>query len=629
MTYHLFGHLCGLLCENCRDDLAGATVRLYRPEDPEQVPARAVANPKHTHRILEGSGIEEKSSRLLAETQADGEGRFAFSLGEEEEYEGGAVEIDVFLASVPGMPEGRDRGPVQLSITTLQPEWRQGEKGPRFGWEYCIPERFWCAIRELFGIWTICGQVTVCDSGQPVGRGATVTAFDRDWIQDDELGSDTTDGNGRFRIDYLREDFEPGTFIDVELIGGPDLYFHVESPAGQPLLIEDPSQGRTGDRENVGPCFCVDLCVPEEPPNGDDPESYPAFTHVGGFHFPTQIDSAPAGSGETLGSGRAFFRNLRLNGVVSKEFKGGPMEYKFQYREIDAAGNPVSPGAGWTDVTPSQIAKTTIGTLEEWAPTGPADPNPIKTRDYIIAGSAGPNEVAATFNGNWVEVPQETGIFSAPGSFVPNGNQIQLNSRTLASFTPNVDLTGIDAGESAAPSGVSLVENRHFEIRMRSREKGNPGSVETTGHLQHIAVNNRLYDYDRHPNWMLEEVRGGLAVSMINIREIGSGGCGEITDALTVEFTAAHPNLGNVSIGMKGPGGPYSIAVPDPATDPDVHGSMDENWYGETDEIDGGSVDVTDLQSCSYILTLSVQALLTTGDSVPDDIHDQISFCKA
>ena len=32
-------------------------------------------------------------------------------------------------------------------------------------------------------------------------------------------------------------------------------------------------------------------------------------------------------------------------------------------------------------------------------------------------------------------------------------------------------------------------------------------------------------------------------------------------NTLTVNYTAAHPNLGNVSIGMKGPGGPYSLAI--------------------------------------------------------------------
>lgn len=204
---------------------------------------------------------------------------------------------------------------------------------------------------------------------------------------------------------------------------------------------------------------------------------------------------------------------------------------------------------------------------------------------------------------------------------------IQLNSRTLATFTPNVDLTGIDAGDSAAPSGVSLVKNKHFEIRMRSREKGNPGSVKTTGHLEHIAINNRLYDYVRHPNWMADPVNNGLAVAMVNIKELGSTGCEEIQDVLNVRFTAAHPNLGDVHIEVEGPGGPYRTA-PD-LSDPNVNGSTDENLHGSIDfqNISGGKK-VEDLKDCSYIVNLSVGVLVTDGDNFPNDRHDQIAFCK-
>ena len=34
------------------------------------------------------------------------------------------------------------------------------------------------------------------------------------------------------------------------------------------------------------------------------------------------------------------------------------------------------------------------------------------------------------------------------------------------------------------------------------------------------------------------------------------------------------------------------------------------------------------LADCAYIITLSVSLLLTTGDSIPNPIHDQIGFCK-
>jgi hypothetical protein len=34
------------------------------------------------------------------------------------------------------------------------------------------------------------------------------------------------------------------------------------------------------------------------------------------------------------------------------------------------------------------------------------------------------------------------------------------------------------------------------------------------------------------------------------------------------------------------------------------------------------------LPPCAYIVSLSVQILLTTGDSAPNPLIDQIAFCK-
>jgi hypothetical protein len=37
----------------------------------------------------------------------------------------------------------------------LQPKWRETSNGMLYAWEYCIPYRFWCYFRGLFGAWTI------------------------------------------------------------------------------------------------------------------------------------------------------------------------------------------------------------------------------------------------------------------------------------------------------------------------------------------------------------------------------------------------------------------------------------------------------------------------------------------
>jgi hypothetical protein len=60
-----------------------------------------------------------------------------------------------------------------------------------------------------------------------------------------------------------------------------------------------------------------------------------------------------------------------------------------------------------------------------------------------------------------------------------------------------------------------------------------------------------------------------------------------------------------------------------------VNGSRDENLYGSVDfqNISGGKK-VEELKNCAYVVTLSVGVLLTNGDRVPSNRHDQIAFCK-
>src|ERR1039458_9759842 len=79
---------------------------------------------------------------------------------------------------------------------------------------------------------------TGCKTGAPLGN-IRVRAFDVDWLQDDDLGSAVTDANGHFRIDYVSTDFKKDIFgFNIELFGGPDIYFKVETLGGAPLLTE-------------------------------------------------------------------------------------------------------------------------------------------------------------------------------------------------------------------------------------------------------------------------------------------------------------------------------------------------------------------------------------------------------
>jgi len=291
MSYIFRGKLCGYICPDCREPLSKVRVRLYRAGDDREVVARAVANPKETFAILNEEQVAERESRLIAEAETGDDGGFVFELDKDEQYDGGPVEVDVYCEAVPrARPQRKESEPVQFTITTLQPQWREGEQALVAYWDYCLPARYWCLVRGRFRAWTICGKVVLCHQ-QPAAPvpGVRVRAFDADIVQEDELGSDITGPNGHFRIDYTAADFQrtPISWISWEWVSGPDLYFRVETLGGGTLLAEGPSRARQPDRENVGHCFCVTLCVDEAPP----PPIQAIFTHVGHFDIDSHIDA--------------------------------------------------------------------------------------------------------------------------------------------------------------------------------------------------------------------------------------------------------------------------------------------------------------------------------------------------
>jgi hypothetical protein len=66
---------------------------------------------------------------------------------------------------------------------------------------------------------------------------------------------------------------------------------------------------------------------------------------------------------------------------------------------------------------------------------------------------------------------------------------------------------------------------------------------------------------------------------------------------------------------MTGPGGPYGFTLPAPVAG-EQFGTATNSFVFST------------LTDCAYIITLSVSLLLTTGDSIPNPVYDQIGFCK-
>lgn len=605
MPYLFTGRLCGRICTECPEPVFPGIVRIYRLPVESPTNVLIATRAADSLRLLSDDEVSGRQKQLVGEAKLDENGGFSVEM-DDERYQGEALGIDLRLEN--------GKRSIQFTVTAVQPLWRERDRLLVWGWDFCLPSRIWCRIKEILGRWTICGRVMVCEGkvDRPVG-GVKVFAFDRDWLQDDALGTATTDAGGRFRLDYSPAQFRPGTWTDVELVGGPDLYFRVETGSGTVILQEDPERGRQPDRENVGPCFCVKLCV-KEPGEDDHPDTeYAAFTHVGVYPFLTAIDSAPAGTGFTLGDNRAFHNTLRLNGVLAQKLGGVALEYRFEVSPLDNAGNPT----GWVPVDLAQVAETRIGVRERYAPAFPGDPNPIKTTDYRVNGVAGPTVLVPDVVDGWIRVPQENSVFGPQGKFKDSGDLIGLITQTLAA-SPHVDLTGLAARSSSTSTGQPLVANRHYALRMRIRQVGTAGAGVISGQCDHLAVNNTRYDNIlRHPGWMPEAVSNQLAVCMIDVTQLTSAGCAKITDALDVRFTAAHPNLGNVIVWMKGPGGPYAFTLPAPLAPGDHAGTASPSGWV-----------VADLPPCAYIVKLQVNVQLTDGDANPSPLEDEMAYCK-
>ncbi len=479
MKYIFKGRLCGFICAECPEPLSNVKVRIYRIEDQENIVSNAVSNAKETFTIVNEEAIKAKEARSIAEADTDEEGNFSFELGENKKYGGEAFEIDVYCGTVPHLKPGKNPPPpVQFSITTLQPRWRETNEGLLFVYNYCLPFRFWCAIRARFNAWTICGRLRTCAAPQTPIAGATVRAFDADWLQDDSLGSAVTDATGRFRIDYTTADFRVtpfSPFINIEFASGPDVYFKAEL-GGITIIDETQTDGRQPGRENVGHCFCVELCSDQVQPT--DPEEIPHWNQVEIFNihpFPSGSTTGFSAEGYAGGPANSFVfgggvtlkGNCSLRNVAAP---ANPLEYRFLIGEWTWTGGADDPNSLPT-VAPAilnpvtQIAQTQVGTLYY----GNAFALPGEKNDQVKVYINAPDLQA----GGWIKIDGKavdnvnmrdgtTATFNINKSnFTRTFDLFELNSPAITSAHP----AKLPGGLPIADAGRSLNTNEREPIR--------------------------------------------------------------------------------------------------------------------------------------------------------------------
>ena len=624
MSYIFRGNLCGYLCTDCSEKLSGINVRIYRLDEKQDVIAAAAAHPDDTFHQLSDDEIKRKKGRLIKEATTDDKGDFVLTFDDKEKYDGKAFEIDIAISK--GYRQENysedESGDLQFHITTVQPYWREtsdeGTRALSYYWEYCIAARWWCRILALLDLWVICGQVTDCEEGIAIAN-VKVLAFDADWLQHDPLGSAFTDTSGHFTIYYTRAQFEKTIFswINLEWVSGPDLYFRVESASGVQLLQEPVGKGRTHGRRNVGNCFCVKLCVDVDVPP-EVPVPVPAFLRVGGYNYQTEINAAPFGNGLTTGSNYAFFSSVRLNGIVAQETGGQPLEYCFEYtHDFNGLGAPIN----WQRVLPGQIPQTNIGYIEKAVLVTPPLPDlpyyDYNNVDCYVSSVPIPGAfVTAPSAQGWILVPQQDDNPLDPtgdGLFVSNSNQIMLDTTTLMAFPP-VNLAGLVAGNDATSTGQPLAQDEVFALRMLVRQQGNDATKVQAGMCRRIAIDNTLYNgMVHHPSWGSWGPTTEYGVCMVDIQQLIAMGCAKITTQVDILYTVAHPNLGSFGITMTGPLGTESFGPF--AVSPNEFGTVTRVFTPADPE-------------CAYLVTLTATYLLTTGDSNLSSVQDQIAFCR-
>jgi hypothetical protein len=428
MPYIFKGHLRAYLCDRCMEPLRRVTVRLYAAG--QQRPT--AASPTHGEaepELLSDREVDARGAVLLGEAQTDGEGAFTVRIDDGRRYDGGEIEVHVRVERI---EPGQKNEPVQFVAAVVRPEWQKGRAGQVYDWRHIVAALLWCRIRRWFDAWVICGRLLTCREKVPVA-GATVHAYDADWLQDDALGTAVTDGSGHFTIHYTSAQFRKTPLspaINVEHTEGPDLYF--KANLGPTVLVnETQAQGRKRARENVGHCFCVELCTENAKiltcaltgPTG----CVTGHADLLPDHVLEIVTGTAAGT---------IFSHYTLEVIYEGSPLGGAVIYP------DAGGNP-DPAAtqGGTQVVNGKLGYLDLQKLAEGAGAGLATSTTFTVRVHVF-GTGGEEQVCTiTFSVIAAQVYIRSVGGAANTDWIPENEPLRLGA-AVASVGGGVTVRG-------------------------------------------------------------------------------------------------------------------------------------------------------------------------------------------
>ncbi|OUC16429.1 MAG: hypothetical protein B0A82_01740 [Alkalinema sp. CACIAM 70d] len=620
----IYGYLYGAICPNFLvwDAIGGAEIYARTSERQEAI-TDSLARPNQSSLKAVVEEIEEAGlQNLIAPSsimRATTDDRGAFCLFDPD-YQGQLIDLFACIRRIPAPT--LEQGSVELErpLCLFLGTYKPFKFGDRWYLIAVIPAGIWCRIRRKADLWVIVGRVTPCDK-PTVGLGAlTVTARDVDIVQPDFLGTGVTNAMGVFRIDYPGANFRQGTWIDVELFGGPDVYFKIEDAEGNVLLDEPPMRGRAAGRGDRGPCFCVNLCV--EVPVPPDPNIPSVWTKVGTqFTIP---DAAVLNDFDTDGyagtAKYAFHGTIRLLGSAPRlTSSGNSVEYRFLVSDVTTPNGTAPPA----DTDFSRIvgvganvplfAKTQIGQMVRYSPYRIVD---------IYA------EQADLDSEGWLDINTSiTRTFAADPLLSPadipdfvwvDGDALMAINTTALTTQPNVPSGVGNPGERVPPANRIAIEQKaiRFEIREVINKAANlfnpmPGSGTT---LNTIVLNNNI-----------------TYMKVAMAEHLSSTACTPLSGSPHVAFTAYHPHIANVSINVHSNNGVYNQNLNDAASKPATSNaaiplSGNTNSSGVNHLHNPAVMLPAGLIKCTYIVTLEVLRRLHNGDTAVIPNWVQTSF---
>ncbi len=257
MSYLLIGNISALICDDCIEPLAKATLRIYLPEDrhPDNASGYGIFS---SLKQLSPDEVKGKAERLLAETVLDERGDFRLSW-EQLHLFTEPLELDLLVEEMPGSAPGT-RGATQYHLSKLVPHWKRSRDKYLAAYAYVIPSEHWSQIRGSYGTWVISGAIRQHTSLVCLPH-LRVEAYNAQ--SGKLLGSAYSNSNGRYKLHFGLKDMPAGVLLPVrqgQYHKGPDVYFKIYRN-DQLLWEEDIQTAQYPERRAIAPCTLLNITV--------------------------------------------------------------------------------------------------------------------------------------------------------------------------------------------------------------------------------------------------------------------------------------------------------------------------------------------------------------------------------